>query len=199
MIANILTILAGARSVKLPPMPPTRKSQPRSRDHAALAQAVKVLIAEREHMTPKRVSDHSGGLSLNQVYAIERGEANPTYLKLLKLADGLHVSIGELMTRVDEFRDKPARRPQAGHRATSSSSSSARSMSSLSFMLSSAASLEIRAKGRGSSRPSSRAVSCQRGRPASSAKSAGSRYRSLHSSPIARAIPTLSVLSLSLG
>jgi transcriptional regulator with XRE-family HTH domain len=91
-------------------MPPERKSKPRSKDQAALAQAVKVLIAEDEHMTQATVADHSGGLSLNQVYSITRGQANPTYLNLIKLADGLHVSLGDLMARVDELRAKRPRR-----------------------------------------------------------------------------------------
>jgi transcriptional regulator with XRE-family HTH domain len=91
-------------------MPPQRKSKPRSKDHAALAQAVVVLIAEDEDMTQQTVADHSGGLSLNQVNSITRGQANPTYLNLLKLARGLDVSLGELMTRVDVLRGQRPRR-----------------------------------------------------------------------------------------
>jgi transcriptional regulator with XRE-family HTH domain len=90
-------------------MPPERKSQPHSKEQAALAQAVKVLIAEEEHMTPATVA-FDGKLTLNQVYAITRGQANPTYLNLIKLADGLHVSLGKLMAQVDELRAKPPRR-----------------------------------------------------------------------------------------
>jgi transcriptional regulator with XRE-family HTH domain len=90
-------------------MPPQRQSKPRSKDHAALAQAVKVLIAEDEHMTPDSVADDSG-LTLNQVYSITRGQANPTYTNLIRLADGLHVGLGQLMTRVDELREKRSRR-----------------------------------------------------------------------------------------
>jgi transcriptional regulator with XRE-family HTH domain len=91
-------------------MPPLRKSKPRSKDHAALAQAVEVLIAEEPDMSQQTVADDSGGLSLNQVNSVIRGQANPTYLNLLKLADGLHVSLGELMTRVDVLREKRSRR-----------------------------------------------------------------------------------------
>jgi transcriptional regulator with XRE-family HTH domain len=90
-------------------MPPQRKTQPRSKGHAALAQAVVVLIAEDEHMTQQSVADDSG-LSLNQVNAITRGQANPTYTNLLKLARGLDVSLGELMTRVDVLRGQRSRR-----------------------------------------------------------------------------------------
>jgi transcriptional regulator with XRE-family HTH domain len=111
MITNILTNNSGLGSIKLPVVPPQRKSKPRSADQAALAKAVKVLIAEDDRRTPTTVADHSGGLSLNQVYAVMRGEANPTFLNLIKLADGLHVSLGELMTLIDELREKPARKP----------------------------------------------------------------------------------------
>jgi len=90
-------------------MPPERKSKPLSRDHAALAQAVKVLIAEEPGMTPATVADESG-LSLNQIYSVTRGQSNPTYLNLLKLADGLRVGLGDLMARVDELRAKRPRR-----------------------------------------------------------------------------------------
>jgi transcriptional regulator with XRE-family HTH domain len=90
-------------------MPPQRKSKPHSKDQAALARAVKVLIAEDPKMTPSSVADESG-LSLNQIYSVTRGEANPTYLNLIKLADGLDVGLGQLMTRVDEQRAKRPRR-----------------------------------------------------------------------------------------
>lgn len=84
-------------------MPPQRKSKPLSRDHAALAQAIQSLIAEDWHMTQQSVAEDSG-LSVKQVNEILRGQANPTFLNMLRLADGLRVSPGTLMTRVDELR-----------------------------------------------------------------------------------------------
>ena len=42
---------------------------------------------------------------------LERGDANPTFSSLLRLADGLGVSPGDLITRFERFRKaKPARK-----------------------------------------------------------------------------------------
>jgi transcriptional regulator with XRE-family HTH domain len=89
-------------------MPPRRKSKPRSPDHAALAQAVELLIAEDAKMTQETVADDSG-LSLKQVNELVRGQSNPTYMTLLKLSRGLHVSAGELIGLSDQFREKRSR------------------------------------------------------------------------------------------
>lgn len=90
-------------------MPPKRRSKPRSPDHAALAHAIELLIAEDAQMSQDSVADESG-LNIKQIGAFVRGQGNPTYATLLKLARGLHVSLGELMTRADELREQRARR-----------------------------------------------------------------------------------------
>lgn len=90
-------------------MPPQRKSKPRSPDHAALAQAIELLIAEDAQMTQETVADESG-LNIKQVGALVRGQGNPTYTTLLKLCRGLHVSPGQLMVRADELRERRSRR-----------------------------------------------------------------------------------------
>jgi transcriptional regulator with XRE-family HTH domain len=90
-------------------MPPKRKSKPKSPDHAALGQAIELLIAEDAQMTQDSVADDSG-LNIKQVGEFVRGKGNPTYTTLLKLSKGLHVSLGELMTRADELREQRARR-----------------------------------------------------------------------------------------
>jgi transcriptional regulator with XRE-family HTH domain len=59
-------------------------------------------------MTQQSVAEESG-LSVKQVSDLLRGQANPTYLNMLRLADGLRVSSGTLMTRVDELRAKHPR------------------------------------------------------------------------------------------
>ena len=82
-----------------------RKSNPRSPDHAVLAQAIEVLIAKDARMTQETVAQ-DGGLNLTQVGAYARGRGNPTYTNVLKLCRGLHVSPGELMTLVDELEKK---------------------------------------------------------------------------------------------
>jgi transcriptional regulator with XRE-family HTH domain len=90
-------------------MPPQRKSKPRSPDHAALAQAIELLIAEEAGMTQETVAEESG-LNIKQIGALVRGQGNPTYTTLLKLCQGLHVRPGRLMELTDELREKRLRR-----------------------------------------------------------------------------------------
>jgi transcriptional regulator with XRE-family HTH domain len=90
-------------------MPAQRKSKPLSPAHAALAQAIELLIAEDPHMSQETVARDSG-LNIKQVNAFVRGQGNPTYLTLLRLCKGLHVRLGELMTRADALEDKRSRR-----------------------------------------------------------------------------------------
>lgn len=90
-------------------MPPQRKSKPRGPDHAALGQAIELYIAENQDMSQESVAD-DGGLTVKQVGALVRGQSNPTYTTLLRLSKGLHVRLGELMTRTDQLRDKPVQR-----------------------------------------------------------------------------------------
>lgn len=90
-------------------MPPQRKSKPRSPDHAALAQAIELLIAEDARMTQETVAEE-GSLNIKQVGALVRGQGNPTYTTLLRLCQGLHVRPGQLMALADELREKRLRR-----------------------------------------------------------------------------------------
>jgi len=84
-------------------MPPKRKSKPLSPDHAALAQAIELLIAEDPQLSRKSVAV-DGGLNIRQVSTFTRGQGNPTYETLLRLCKGLHVRPSELMTLTDEIR-----------------------------------------------------------------------------------------------
>lgn len=90
-------------------MPRRRKSKPRSPDHAALGQAIELLIAEDAKMSQDTVADDSG-LNIKQINELVRGQSNPTYMTLMKLCRGLHVSPGQLMTLTDELREKRSRR-----------------------------------------------------------------------------------------
>jgi transcriptional regulator with XRE-family HTH domain len=90
-------------------MPAQRKSKPRTPDHAALAQAIELLIAEDAQMSQESVA-YESGLNIKQVNALVRGQGNPTYTTLLRLCEGLHVRLGELMTRADTLREKHSRR-----------------------------------------------------------------------------------------
>ena len=85
-------------------MPAQIKSKPRSPDHAALGKAIKLLIAEDAKMSQGSVAAESG-LNIRQVSDFARGQGNPTYTTLLRLCDGLHVSLGELLTKADAFRE----------------------------------------------------------------------------------------------
>jgi DNA-binding phage protein len=96
-------LLAVMRKAGLMPRP--RKSKPRSPGHAALGQAIELVIAEDAHMTPDSVATRSG-LSNEQVGRLIRGQSNPTYNTLLKLCAGLGVSLGELTTRADKLEEQ---------------------------------------------------------------------------------------------
>jgi transcriptional regulator with XRE-family HTH domain len=90
-------------------MPPKRRSEPRSEDHAALAQAIELLIAQDARMTQERVAEDSG-MNVKQINELVRGQGNPTYTTLLRLSRGLHVRPGELMSLADELRERGTRR-----------------------------------------------------------------------------------------
>lgn len=76
-------------------MPRPRTVKPRSLRHAALGQAIELLIAEDAHMTLDTVTGDSG-LDEKQT--------------LLKLCDGLHVSRGELTLGAEELHRKRVER-----------------------------------------------------------------------------------------
>ena len=90
-------------------MPPKRQSEPLSDDHAALAQAIELLIAQDAGMTQETVAEDSG-MNIRQINELVRGQGNPTYTTLLKLSRGLHVSPGRLMSLVDELRERASPR-----------------------------------------------------------------------------------------
>jgi transcriptional regulator with XRE-family HTH domain len=90
-------------------MPPKRRSEPRSEDHAALAQAIELLMSQDADMTQETVARDSG-MSVKQVSEFVRGQGNPTYTTLLRLSRGLRVSPSELMSLVDELRERGSRR-----------------------------------------------------------------------------------------
>jgi transcriptional regulator with XRE-family HTH domain len=90
-------------------MPPKRRSEPRSEEHAALARAIELLIAQGPGMTQETVADGSG-MNVRQISELVRGQGNPTYTTLLKLSRGLGVPPGRLMSLADELREQTARR-----------------------------------------------------------------------------------------
>jgi transcriptional regulator with XRE-family HTH domain len=86
-------------------MPRPRTAQPRSLNHAALGQAIELVIAKDAHMKLDTVAAESG-LDEKQIGTFIRGQGNPTYGTLLKLCRGLHVSLGELMLLSEELHKK---------------------------------------------------------------------------------------------
>jgi transcriptional regulator with XRE-family HTH domain len=90
-------------------MPPKRRSEPLTEDRAALAQAIELLIAQDGRMTQGTVA-HDSGMNVKQINELVRGQGNPTYTTLLRLSRGLHVSPSELMSLVDELRDRGPQR-----------------------------------------------------------------------------------------
>lgn len=90
-------------------MPRPRTAKPRSSSHAALGQAIELVIAEDAHMKLDTVAADSG-LDEKQIGTFIRGQGNPTYSTLLKLCEGLHVSPGELMLRAEDLHKKRVER-----------------------------------------------------------------------------------------
>jgi len=82
-----------------------RTSKPLSLRHAALGQAIELVIAENAEMTHETVADDAN-MNVKQVGTFVRGRGNPTYTTLLRLCEGLHLSLGELMVRADELYEK---------------------------------------------------------------------------------------------
>jgi transcriptional regulator with XRE-family HTH domain len=78
-------------------------------DHAALGQAIKLVMAAGPLMTLDTVVAESG-LDEKQIGTYIRGQGNPTYSTLLKLCDGLHVTPSALMARAEELYDRGAKR-----------------------------------------------------------------------------------------
>lgn len=83
-------------------MPPARRVKPRSPEHAALGDAVRTLRTEAG-MSQEDLAD-AANTDLTQVGGIERGVRNPSYTTLLRLADALETSVGNLATLADDLR-----------------------------------------------------------------------------------------------
>jgi len=82
-------------------MPPQRKVKPRSPEHAALGEAIRQL-REAQGLTIEALADRAG-TDLTQLGGVERGTRNCTYEYLLRLANSLGTSVGEITTRADQI------------------------------------------------------------------------------------------------
>lgn len=76
-----------------PPAPAARAE--RVADQRVLGRAVRELRARRS-MSQERLGEHAD-MHRNYIGAIERGEINPTFRVLLKLAGGLDVPLSQLV------------------------------------------------------------------------------------------------------
>lgn len=83
-------------------MPPPRRSKPRSKEHAALGDALRQLRHEAG-LSQEQLAE-GAQTDLTQVGGIERGVRNPSYTTLLRLASALGTSVGELTTLADRLR-----------------------------------------------------------------------------------------------
>lgn len=82
-------------------MPPRRESKPRSPEHAALGEAVRLTRTEAG-LSQEALAD-AAGLHITVLGDVERGVGNPEYATLLKLAGALGVAPGALVGRADEL------------------------------------------------------------------------------------------------
>jgi transcriptional regulator with XRE-family HTH domain len=83
-------------------VPPRRRSQPRSPEHAALGEAIRQLRLEAE-LSQEQLAERAS-TDLTQVGGIERGVRNPSYTTLVRLANALETSVGELTSLADRLR-----------------------------------------------------------------------------------------------
>jgi transcriptional regulator with XRE-family HTH domain len=72
----------------------------RSQAHAALGRAVREFRIRR-HISQEELA-HRSGMHRTYLGGIERGERNPSYDNLLRLASGLGVRPSELLSRAEE-------------------------------------------------------------------------------------------------
>lgn len=82
-------------------MPPPRRSKPRSPEHGALGEAIRTIRTEAG-FSQEQLAEFAG-TDLTQVGGIERGVRNPSYTTLLRLADALDTTVGEIATLADEL------------------------------------------------------------------------------------------------
>jgi transcriptional regulator with XRE-family HTH domain len=73
----------------------------RSAAHAALGRAVREVRADRR-LSQEQLA-HLSGLDRSYVGGIERGERNPSYANLRKIADALGVPSSALLARAEEL------------------------------------------------------------------------------------------------
>lgn len=82
-------------------MPPRRQSQPRSPEHAALGEAVRLARVEAG-LSQEALVD-AAGLHITVLGDVERGVGNPNYETLIRLSRALDTTPGALLTVADRL------------------------------------------------------------------------------------------------
>jgi transcriptional regulator with XRE-family HTH domain len=82
-------------------VPPRRQSQPRSPEHAALGEAVRLARVEAG-LSQEALVD-AAGLHITVLGDVERGVGNPNYETLIRLARALGTTPGALLTAADRL------------------------------------------------------------------------------------------------
>lgn len=85
-------------------MPPPRKSTPRNRELAALAQAIEAQMANRG-MNQRALSDRSG-IGERRISDYVRGQRSPNLSNLRKVCRALGLSVDALMDRAAELEEQ---------------------------------------------------------------------------------------------
>jgi transcriptional regulator with XRE-family HTH domain len=73
----------------------------RSRAHAALGRAIRDVRASR-HLSQEELA-HRSGMHRTYLGGIERGERNPSYTNIRRLADALGVSASDLIAEAERL------------------------------------------------------------------------------------------------
>lgn len=76
-------------------------NSPHSKDPALVAFGAAVRIMRTEKEMSQEELAHTSGIDRSYLGAIERGDQNPGLLHLLRIADALNTSVGDLMIRAD--------------------------------------------------------------------------------------------------
>jgi transcriptional regulator with XRE-family HTH domain len=82
-------------------VPPRRQSQPRSPEHAALGEAVRLCRVERG-WSQEQLADATP-VHVTYLGGVERGVRKPSYETVVRLARALGVTPGALVGRADEL------------------------------------------------------------------------------------------------
>jgi transcriptional regulator with XRE-family HTH domain len=85
-------------------VPPRRQSEPRSPEHAALGEAVRLSRVDAG-LSQEQLAD-AAHVHITLLGGLERGVGNPNYATLVRIAAALTLTPGALATRADDVLKK---------------------------------------------------------------------------------------------